>query len=267
MSFQSRLGCWWIRLTMKQKPPGEAALVDFTRRRFRTPDWLVAAHSLGVKIRRVDEPVKGEWVLPRGPSANRPVLLYLHGGGYISGSAKSARPITATLARNFGIRAFSLDYRCAPEHRFPCGLDDAVAAYHWLVSTGINPADLAVAGDSAGGGMTLALAIRLREAGEPLPACLVCLSPWTDMTGGGASIRANSARDSMFVAEDIERYAAVYLGGRSPVDPLASPLFADLASLPPLLLQAGRDEVLLDDARAVHEKIHAGGGLSELHVY
>ena len=115
--------------------------------------------------------------------------------------------------------------------------------------------------------MTLALALGIRDAGEPLPGSLVCLSPWTDMTGGGASIRLNSARDSMFVAEDIERYAAVYLGGRSPVDPLASPLFADLASLPPLLLQAGRDEVLLDDARAVHDKIHAGGGLSELHVY
>ena len=267
MSWQSRLGCWYIRLTMKRKPQGEAALVDFTRRRFRTPDWMVAVHSLGADVRRVDEPVKGEWVSARGTSANRRVLLYLHGGGYISGSAKSARPITATLARNFRIRAFSLDYRCAPEHPFPAGLDDAVAGYRWLLSTGTDPKNICVGGDSAGGGMTLALALRLRDAGEPLPACLVCLSPWTDMTGSGDSIRENSARDPMFVGEDIERYAAVYLGNHSPHDPLASPLFADLGRLPPLLIQVGRNEVLLDDARSLHDKVRGAGGVSELHVY
>jgi monoterpene epsilon-lactone hydrolase len=267
MSLQSRLGCWWIRLTMKRKPPGEAALVDFTRRRFRTPDWMIAVHSLGVNIRHEDGAVKGEWVSARGASANRRVLFYLHGGGYISGSAKSARPITATLARNFGVRAFSLDYRCAPEHRFPAGLDDAVAGYRWLLSNGIEPQNICVAGDSAGGGMTLALALRLRDAGEPLPASLVCLSPWTDMTGSGDSIIANSQRDPMFVAEDIQRYAAVYLGDHSPNDPLASPLFADLRGLPPILIQVGRNEVLLDDAVELHERVAAVGGRSELNIY
>lgn len=266
MSFQSRLGCWWIRLTMKRKPPGEAALVDFTRRRFCAPDWIVWMHSLGMKIEPVDAPIKGEWISTAEPASNR-VIYYLHGGGYISGTAKSARPITAELARKSKARVFSLDYRLAPEHRFPAGLDDAVAGYRWLLSTGVNPGNIAVAGDSAGGGMALALALRLRDANEPLPACLVCLSPWTDMTGSGDSIRGNSKRDPMFVTEDIERYASVYLGDHSRVDPLASPLLADLRGLPPMLIQVGRNEVLLDDARVLHQRALAAGVPSELHIY
>ena len=267
MSFQSRLGRQWVRFYVKQKPPGEAALVDFTRRRFSTPGWLIWLHSLGVKIERVESPVKGEWVSPRDSLKSDRVVLYLHGGGYISGSAKSCRPITATLARLLGARVFGLYYRIAPEHHFPAGLDDTVAGYRWLLSQGIDPQSIAVVGDSAGGGMTLALALRLRDAGEPLPACLVCLSPWTDMTSESESLTANAERDSMFVAEDIERYAHAYLGDHSRRDPLASPLLANLAGLPPLLIQVGREEVLLDDARILHAKVEAAGGSSQLHIY
>jgi epsilon-lactone hydrolase len=267
MSFQSRLGRRWVRFYVKRKPPGEAALVEFTRRRFSTPGWLVWLHSLGVKIERVESPVKGEWVSARDGPTNKRVVYYLHGGGYISGSAKSCRPITATLARLLGGRVFGLDYRLAPEHHFPAGLDDAVAGYHWLLSQGIDPQSIAIVGDSAGGGMTLALALRLRDAGEPLPGCLVCLSPWTDMTSESKSLTTNSDRDSMFVAEDIERYASVYLDDHSRRDPLASPLLADLAGLPPLLIQVGREEVLLDDARNLHAKVLAADGSSELHIY
>jgi len=267
MSFQSRLGRRWVRFYVKRKPPGEAALVDFTRRRFSTPGWLVWLHSLDVKIERVESPVRGEWILPPGGPTSERVVYYLHGGGYISGSAKSCRPITATLARFAGARVFGLDYRLAPEHRFPAGIDDALAGYRWLLSQGIDPESIAIVGDSAGGGMTLALALRLRDAGEPLPACLVCLSPWTDMTSESESLTANSERDSMFVAEDIERYAGAYLGDHSRRDPLASPLFANLGGLPPLLIQVGREEVLLDDARNLHAKVQAAGGSSELHIY
>jgi acetyl esterase/lipase len=267
MSLQSRIGCWWVRFYVKRKPPGEAALVDFTRRRFRTPDWLVWMHSLGVKIERVESPVKGEWVSPPdGPTSQR-VVYYLHGGGYISGSAKSCRPITATLARYLNARVFGLDYRLAPENRFPAGLEDALAGYRWLVSTGTDPKAIVIAGDSAGGGMTLAVALRLRDAGEALPAGLVCLSPWTDMTSESASLAANSERDSMFVKEDIERYASAYLGDQSRRDPLASPLLANLSGLPPVFIQVGRDEILLDDARKLHEKVLAAGGSSKLHIY
>lgn len=252
---------------MKRKPPGESALVNFTRRRFEPPAWIVGLHSLRMNIRRVNEPVKGEWILPDGASDEKSVLYYLHGGGYISGSAKTNRPITIPLARRLKRRVFSLDYRLAPEHHFPAGLDDALTGYRWLLSSGINPKNISVAGDSAGGGMTLALAMRLRNSGEPLPACLVCLSPWTDMTGSGESITANSECDPMFAGEDIARYASAYLGRGSRYDPLASPLLGDLSGLPPVLLQVGRREVLLDDARAVHAKVVAAGGSSELRIF
>ena len=267
MGFQSRLGCRWVRFYVKRKPPGEAALVEFTRRRFSTPGWLVWLHSLGAKIERVESPVKGEWISPRDGSTSKTVVYYLHGGGYISGSAKSCRPITVTLARHLKTRVFGLDYRLAPEHRFPAGLDDAMAGYRWLLANGIDSRSIAVVGDSAGGGMTLALTLRLRDFGEPLPGCLVCLSPWTDMTSASETLAVNGECDSMFVSEDIERFASVYLGDHSRRDPLASPLLADLSGLPPTLIQVGREEVLLDDARNLHARILAAGGSSELHIY
>lgn len=267
MSFQSRLGCWWIRLTMKRKPPGEAALVDFTRRRFTPPGWIVSMHSLGMKIERVEMPVKGEWISRPGTDQADKVIYYLHGGGYISGSAKTGRPLTASLARKMGVRIFTIDYRLAPEHRFPAGLEDAVAGYHWLLSTGIEPGNISVMGDSAGGGMALALAMKLRDSGAPLPASLVCLSPWTDLTGNSASIQANAERDPMFVAEDCRRYSSAYLGEHSRLDPLASPLHGNLSGLPPMLIQVGDTEVLLDDARSLDQKVRAAGGSTELHIY
>ena len=219
MSFQSRLGCWFVRARMKKKPQGERALVDFTRRVFEPPAWQVKLHSRGANIEPTMEPVKGEWILAPGVTAKNPVLYYLHGGGYISGSAKTNRPITVPLARLLKRRVFSLDYRLAPEHRFPAAVEDAVAGYRWLVSTGVDPRQLSVAGDSAGGGLALALVMALRDAGEELPSCVACLSPWADMTGSGESIAANSERDAMFFGEDIGAYASVYLGSQSPQAP------------------------------------------------
>ncbi|HSP45113.1 MAG TPA: alpha/beta hydrolase [Chthoniobacterales bacterium] len=250
---------------MKRKPAGEAALVDFTRRRFRPPDWIVALHSLGVKILRVDDPVKGEWILPK-TSDDKSVVYYLHGGGYISGSAKTTRPITVPLARRSNRRVFALDYRLAPEHRFPAAVEDAVAGYRWLVASGIDPRFISVAGDSAGGGLAVALVMALRNRSDTLPCCVACMSPWTDMTGRGESIVANSERDSMFHGEDIGAYARVYLGSASPETTLASPVFGDFAGFPPLYLEVGESEVLKDDARQVHEKAVAAGVPSELRI-
>jgi monoterpene epsilon-lactone hydrolase len=267
MSVQSRLGCWWIRLRMKRKPTGEPDLVEFTRRLFRPPAWVVSLHSRSVTIDRVHQPVKGEWILAAGASEDERVIYYLHGGGYISGSAKTNRPITVPLARRLQRRLFALDYRLAPEHRFPAALEDALAGYRWLVSSGVDPNRMCVAGDSAGGGLALALVMRLRDGGETLPACVVCMSPWTDMTGSGDSIVANSERDPMFSAEDIGRYASVYLGGQSSEDPRASPLFGDFAQLPPLLIHVGETECLLDDARQVHKKMLAAGRSSQVRVF
>jgi acetyl esterase/lipase len=267
MSFQGRLGCWWVRFWTKEKPAGEEALVDFTRRRFRPPAWLVRLHSLGVKIEETTGPVKGEWILPDGASEKGGIVYYIHGGGYISGSAKTNRPITVPLARRVQRRVFSLDYRLAPEDRFPAAIEDVLAGYRWLVSSGLEPGSIAVAGDSAGGGLALALVMALRRGGETPPACVVCLSPWADMTSSSDSLKKNSERDPMFVAEDIERYANVYLGKHSRSDPAASPLLGEFAGLPPLYLQVADTEVLLDDARGLHRKTLAAGGSSELRIF
>jgi acetyl esterase/lipase len=252
---------------MKRKPADEAGLVEFTRRVFTPPPWLIGLHSRGVKIERADQSVKGEWLLPPDASEDKSVIYYLHGGGYVSGSAKTNRPITVPLARRLKRRVFALDYRLAPEHRFPAALEDAVAGYRWLVSLGINPHLMAVAGDSAGGGLALALVMNLRDLGETLPACVVDISPWTDMTASGDSIVANSKCDPMFSGEDIGRYASVYLGAHSRENPLASPLWGDFAQLPPLLIHVGETEVLLDDARRLHDKMLAAGGSSQLRIF
>jgi acetyl esterase/lipase len=196
------------------------------------------------------------------------VILYLHGGGYVSCSVRTHRPNTAGLARRTGCRVFAVEYRLAPEHPFPAALDDAEAAYRWLVSTGIDPASIAVAGDSAGGGMTLALLMRLRETTpELLPACAVMFSPWTDLAGTGQSGLENDGRCAMFHPENLTQFAVAYLGGASPHDPAASPIFGDFAKLPPVLLHVSSTELLLDDARRVHEGIEHSGGTSVLHVF
>jgi acetyl esterase/lipase len=252
---------------MKRKPAGERELVAFTRQVFRPPSWLIGLHSCGVKIERAEHSVKGEWIVPSDASDKQPVIYYLHGGGYISGSAKTNRPITVTLARRLKSRVFALDYRLAPEHRFPAAVEDALAGYRWLISLGIDSHRISVAGDSAGGGLALALVMRLRDLGESLPACVACLSPWTDMTGRGNSIIANSERDPMFCAQDIGRYAGVYLGSQSREDPLASPLLGDFTGLPPLLIHVGETECLLDDARQAHKKMFAAGRSSQLRIF
>ena len=267
MSFQVALASLWIRARIKRKPAGQEALVKFTRRVFATPDWAVRFHSRGVEIEERDEPVKGEWLWARDGEQTSRVIYYLHGGGYVSGSAKGYRPITATLAQLLQARSFALNYRLAPESRFPAALEDAVAGYRWVISTGIEPRQISIVGDSAGGGLALALVMKLRDLGDPLPASVVSLSPWTDMAGTGASILANSKRDPFFVPEDVERYAELYLGSQARRTPFASPLYGDFTGLPPLLIQAGENEMLLDDARGVHAKALATGVSSELQIF
>lgn len=178
------------------------------------------------------------------------------------------RPITAALAKLSNMRVFSLDYRLAPEHRFPAALDDTIAAYRWLLNQpGVEPANIAISGDSAGGGLTLALLSSLRSLGLPMPACAVLGSPWTDLTGSGRSGQENDGRCHMFRFENLEQFSSVYLGDASPGDPRASPLFADLSGLCPLLIQVASTEVLLDDSRGVYRKLIDSGGESTLEVY
>lgn len=251
----------------------ERAVARRARLLFGTPAPYRWARTRGVGVAKVNEGgVRGEWITPAGAAeggtAGAPVILYLHGGGYVSCSPSTHRPITAALARLTGSRVFSADYRLAPEARYPAALDDAVAAYRWLLDQGVAPASASVAGDSAGGGLALALLLRARDEGLPMPACGVFFSPWTDLAGAGRSVRANDGRCAMFRTPNIAEFAAAYLGAASAFDSYASPAHAtDFTNLPPALLQVGSTELLLDDARAVHEKINAAGGASRLEVY
>ena len=225
--------------------------------------WL---WSFGVRVEPAPgAPVHGEWIVPHGTT--RGTILYLHGGGYISCSPGDYRPITAGLAKLAHRRVFVPDYRLAPEHRFPAAVDDAVAAYRWLLDQGVAPAELALVGDSAGGGLALALMVRLRDAGLPLPACAVCFSAWMDLSCSGASVHAHGGRWAPFKPRHLTTAASIYLDGASPQHPEASPMFADLAGLPPMLLQVASSEMLLDDARRVHEKVQAAGGVCRLEIF
>lgn len=257
-----------VRLLIRRRQWGrnEEATARRARRLFGAPpafQWL-QTRGLGLEPVSVGN-IRGEWIVPR--NHNEAVILYVHGGGFVSCSPAKYRPVTAALARSASMRVFSLDYRIAPEHRFPAALDDAVASYEWLLAQGIRASRIALAGDSAGGGLVLSLLVRARNEGLPLPACAVCSSPWTDLAGTGGSLRSNDGLCATFRPENIPEFAAVYLGGANAVDPYASPVYADLGGLPPVLLQIGSNELLLDDSLRVHEKIKAAQGQSELRIY
>jgi acetyl esterase/lipase len=196
--------------------------------------------------------------VPEGSNPHS-IILYLHGGGYVAGSAHGYRHLCARLAKLVGAPAFVLEYRLAPEHRFPAALDDAVAAYRSLIETGTEPKSIVIIGDSAGGGLTVATLVALRDASLPLPAGAALISPWTDLEGTGASVVEKADADPILAADTIPSMAAYYLGDQSPRLPLASPIHADLTGLPPLLIQVGEDEILLDDARRLAEHAKAAG--------
>lgn len=198
-----------------------------------------------------------EWTITPNAQPGR-AILYLHGGGYVCGSPHSHRSLVSRLARAAGAAALSLDYRLAPEHPYPAALEDAWLAYWWLLGQGIEPSRIAVAGDSAGGGLTVALLLALRDAGAPLPAAAVLFSPWLDLALEGATIQANAESDFLNL-QILRKTAAMYLGSADPHTPLASPLYADLSGLPPLLVQAGTAEMLFDDARRFARRAAAAG--------
>jgi epsilon-lactone hydrolase len=178
-------------------------------------------------------------------------ILYLHGGGYVAMSPRTHRALTSRLAIWSDTSLFAVDYRLAPEYPFPAALEDATAAFRTLVAQGNSPSKIVVAGDSAGGGLALALLLALRDLGEPLPAGAVLFSPWTDLAATGQSVIDNNERDALFYRSWMAGLALHYLGTTPATHPLASPLYADLRGLPPLLLQASTTEILLDDSRRI----------------
>ena len=204
---------------------------------------------------------------PAGDSATAPWLLYFHGGGYRIGSALAWRAYGSHLARACSARVLLADYRLAPEYPFPAAVEDAVAAYAWLAETGAPPERIVLAGDSAGGGLAAAALIEIRRRGLPRPAGAALLSPWADLTNRAETFRTRADADELFSLRQAREAAELYLQGRDPADPLASPVFADWSGAPPLLVHAGDAEVLLDDARLLAERARAAGVDVRLRVW
>jgi epsilon-lactone hydrolase len=202
--------------------------------------------------------VKAEWVSAPGAESSR-AILYLHGGGYVIGSINTHRALAGRLSRAAKARVLLIDYRLAPEHPFPAAVDDSVAAYRWMLAQGLKPTRIAVAGDSAGGGLTAATLVAIRDAKLPVPAAGALLSPWVDLEGIGESMTTKDAADPMVHKDGLVGMAKAYLAGKNPRTPLAAPLYAELAGLPPLLIQVGTSETLLDDASRLAERAKKAG--------
>jgi monoterpene epsilon-lactone hydrolase len=267
-SWQAKILNTACRLFVRRQRWGkdERGVARRARQLFGAPKIYQWLKTRGVSVSEISESgVRGDWIAPK--AAGEGVILYIHGGGFVSCSPRNYRPLTAALARLGGWRVFSVDYRLAPENRFPAALDDVFAAYQYLLEQGFPAGKIAVAGDSAGGGLVLSLLLRVRDEGLPPPACGVCFSAWADLTGTSGSVHENDGRCAMFRTGNITEFAAVYLGDQSPREPYASPALAGLHALPPVLLQVGSTELLVDDARLVDDKIRAAGGTSELHIY
>jgi len=247
-----------VRNHLAKLPPAASLTLEERRAQYDRAERVFPTPA-DVTIDHVTAPTRpAEWLTPPGVRGDA-VLLYLHGGGYVIGSPADYRDMVPRIARAAGARALVVDYRLAPEHPHPAAVDDAVKAYRGLLDQGVRPEDIVVGGDSAGGGLTVATLVAARDAALPVPAAGVCISPWVDLEGSGESMIANDGRDPLVKKDLIAGMAQAYLGDRDRRTPLAAPLYADLHGLPPLLIQVGTSETLLDDARRLAGRAKAAG--------
>jgi len=255
-----------VRAHLAKVPPLASMTIEEQRDQYDRAEKAFPARP-EVRVEAVTAPVApAEWLRP--PSArNEGAILYLHGGGYVIGSTRSHRHLAAAIAVAAGAPALLLDYRRAPECPFPGALDDAVAAYRWLLAAGLAPRRIVIAGDSAGGGLTIATLLALRDGDVPLPAGAVCISPWVDLTCSSGSYEAKAASDPIVQRVAVAAMAQAYLGDTDATTPLASPLYADFRGLPPLLIHVGSEEVLVDDATRLAERAKAAGVDTTLEVW
>ncbi|MEX0644363.1 MAG: alpha/beta hydrolase, partial [Parvularculaceae bacterium] len=258
-SLRARLVNRYIRTIMKPKRLHE---IDPPVLRAWVEKNALPILPKGVARESVDAPVKGEWQRPdtaQSKGGGRPTILYLHGGGYVFGSPRTHRTLTYPLALAADAEIFAAVYRLAPEHPCPAAIEDALAAYDWLIALGKKPAGIVLAGDSAGGGLVLATLLALKARQSSMPAGAVLFSPWVDLTVSGETIAKNAESDAMFNRDSIEGGRWRYLGDLDPKDPRASPLYADLSGLPPMLVFASEAEMLYDDARRLVERAQSAG--------
>jgi acetyl esterase/lipase len=217
-----------------------------------------------ITIEAVDcDGVPGEWTRAAG-ALDDAAMLYLHGGGYVIGAPSTHRNLCSALARSTGVSVLSLDYRLAPEHPHPAAVDDATRAYRWLLDRGIDASRVAIAGDSAGGGLTVATLVKLRDDGVAQPGAAVAISPWVDIAMTGDSMQRLAGADPMIEPWALRQMAEWFIRDGDPLDPYASPLYADLSNLAPMLIHVGEVEVLLDDSRRLHASMIAADGDSTL---
>ncbi len=252
-------------LKRKFKPMMTAETLDLPSLRRQLESQAKSKKQIkGVSVSAVDsDGIKGEWQVPKG-AADDSCILYCHGGGYSFCSPATHRPMTAALAKESRQRVFSLDYRLAPENPFPAPVEDALACYRWLRQQGIAADKIVLAGDSAGGGLCLALMLKLKEVGEPLPSAAMLISPWTDLAATGESVTLNEPTCAMFYTDTIVTGGQIYADGGDTKDPLVSPLYGDLTGLPALWICVSDNEILRDDSLRLAEKLRAQGGDVEL---
>lgn len=262
-SLRSKLVAAATRRTLKKKL-GMSGSVTQERDTLEKMSALSSRRKVGEKA--VIGGVPGEWQMPKVSGGDR-VLLYLHGGGYAIGSPATHRDMVGAIADAARARAFLLDYRLGPEHPFPGAVEDAVSAYRGLLDAGTQPDHIVIAGDSAGGGLTVATLVSLKEQGLPLPAAGVCISPWADLTLTSKSMHSKADADPLLRPDALRWMGELYLAGQDPKSPLASPVFADLSGLPPLLIHVGSEEVLLDDATLLNQRAKAAGVDSTLEIW
>jgi epsilon-lactone hydrolase len=262
-SIRSRLLTWFLKRTVKRQKLTRGDLPAIRRElihkaRSKLPKGVSALPVSGV--------VRGEWLTTIAPARGKAVL-YFHGGGYVVGAPVTHRPITGRLADLLNTKVFALDYRLAPENPCPAAIQDAIKCWEWLLTQGYRPGNILLAGDSAGGGLVLALMQAIARSGGQQAGLALLFSPWTDLTGTVPSVHENAENCAWFTPEQLGFIADQYRGNQSAESPTVSPLHGDMAGLPPIILYASDSEILRDDTVLLAEKIRAGGGSAEIEVW
>lgn len=257
ISFKSRFWRTILRATFKNKKLSIAEL----RANGVKNSKMLGEVSKNITVEKINmEGIQAEWLIPFSSSArSEKVILYLHGGGYVTGSIEDHRMMCGLLANATGVKVLIPEYRLAPEHPFPAALDDALKVYQWLLDQGYSSANMIIAGDSAGGGLSVATVLALKEKSGSLPAAVVCLSPWADLALTGQSHTTKAKAEAILNKDVLREWALCYTDESNLTNPLVSPVHGDFHGFPPLLIQVGSEEILLDDSTLLAEKARSAG--------